>query len=594
MFSSRLAGGHGGMNGPAAERDAAAVRYNALMISAPGSATAAARLLPSGPADAAPPPPPGATPLLSQRSMLMRDSLLNLVGALTLTVASPVVLTTASGGRADDGSCGTWGPLLGDYVLALTMRMWLASLIAAALYARWDDSLPMMQQPPRVLRILRAREILSWLTTMLFVMGNVWVFQSAEVSAGCRASPLYNYAVVLLSFQYLQLFLPLILLFVLLLSVIFCMPLVIRLLVHFNALPRGPQRPAGEAQINSLTTLTYTPGCLPEGDTQCAVCLSEYAEGDALRVLPCPEKHHAYHKACVDEWLRVNASCPVCRAECFPAAPRPSDNSSNSSSDGGGGGRNLTRPVRQLVGAAGRGGGGGGGGTAVDLEAGMGEGGGSGGGGSGGSNSGVGAGSTATSSSGGGGFFGSSGGSSSASNGGGGGGGGGGDVGSSLATAITLQSITGGQRQQLQQAPLGRPPAAYPPAQLESVHAPANTPRAVGGSSSGGTSAAGTTRWTAAPPFSPTSSGRASAPADSALQHISPPPCGERADGFAPKATGLVAGPDSASTGPSGAGAPPIIPHAGAAASLRSAVPSSWRGSGESDSTLLIPPHLEP
>lgn len=44
----------------------------------------------------------------------------------------------------------------------------------------------------------------------------------------------------------------------------------------------------------------------------CCICLAKYADNDELRELACA---HFFHKECVDKWLKINALCPLCKAE---------------------------------------------------------------------------------------------------------------------------------------------------------------------------------------------------------------------------------------------------------------------------------------
>ncbi|XP_021839710.1 putative RING-H2 finger protein ATL21A [Spinacia oleracea] len=47
------------------------------------------------------------------------------------------------------------------------------------------------------------------------------------------------------------------------------------------------------------------------GEKNCPICLGEYLAKDILRTIP--NCGHCFHVDCVDEWLLLNASCPVCR-----------------------------------------------------------------------------------------------------------------------------------------------------------------------------------------------------------------------------------------------------------------------------------------
>lgn len=60
-------------------------------------------------------------------------------------------------------------------------------------------------------------------------------------------------------------------------------------------------------------------GLLLEGDGMCAVCLSEFEEGDEFRTLP--ECMHSFHVPCIDMWLYSHPSCPTCRTDATPRTP---------------------------------------------------------------------------------------------------------------------------------------------------------------------------------------------------------------------------------------------------------------------------------
>ena len=45
-------------------------------------------------------------------------------------------------------------------------------------------------------------------------------------------------------------------------------------------------------------------------DAECCICLCAYEDGSELRELPCG---HHFHCSCVDKWLYINATCPLCK-----------------------------------------------------------------------------------------------------------------------------------------------------------------------------------------------------------------------------------------------------------------------------------------
>ncbi|XP_055901247.1 zinc finger CCCH domain-containing protein 13-like isoform X1 [Biomphalaria glabrata] len=47
-------------------------------------------------------------------------------------------------------------------------------------------------------------------------------------------------------------------------------------------------------------------------EVRCSICLTDFKTGDEKRVLPCV---HSFHVDCADKWLKMNATCPVCRLQ---------------------------------------------------------------------------------------------------------------------------------------------------------------------------------------------------------------------------------------------------------------------------------------
>ncbi|KAH6810116.1 hypothetical protein C2S51_027899 [Perilla frutescens var. frutescens] len=68
-------------------------------------------------------------------------------------------------------------------------------------------------------------------------------------------------------------------------------------------------------QLNLNRVCSYKNQSGDGGDrfgSDCVVCLSRFADGDAVRMLAC---RHVFHKDCFDGWIdHLNFSCPLCRA----------------------------------------------------------------------------------------------------------------------------------------------------------------------------------------------------------------------------------------------------------------------------------------
>ncbi len=52
----------------------------------------------------------------------------------------------------------------------------------------------------------------------------------------------------------------------------------------------------------------------------CVICLSEVEEGEVVRVLRCGHRFHS-GEGCVDRWLKLHNSCPVCKRQAVCSSP---------------------------------------------------------------------------------------------------------------------------------------------------------------------------------------------------------------------------------------------------------------------------------
>ncbi|KAF7238454.1 hypothetical protein EYD10_14890 [Varanus komodoensis] len=67
-------------------------------------------------------------------------------------------------------------------------------------------------------------------------------------------------------------------------------------------------------RLSALKTRRYHPGKPPRSWAHeidsCAICLDRFHKNQCLRVLPCL---HEFHRDCVDPWLLLQQTCPLCK-----------------------------------------------------------------------------------------------------------------------------------------------------------------------------------------------------------------------------------------------------------------------------------------
>ncbi|XP_057871383.1 E3 ubiquitin-protein ligase At1g63170 isoform X1 [Cryptomeria japonica] len=170
-----------------------------------------------------------------------------------------------------------------------------------------------------------------------FVVGNVWIFGGHSSSSD--APNLYRLCIVFLTLSCIGYAMP----FILCATICCCLPCIISLLglredqtqtrgaapEIIGALPKykfkakkstegngskddseNHSESSGEGGI--IAVGTEKERSVSGEDAMCCICLGKYKDDEDLRELPCT---HYFHVECVDKWLKINASCPLCKHE---------------------------------------------------------------------------------------------------------------------------------------------------------------------------------------------------------------------------------------------------------------------------------------
>jgi len=62
--------------------------------------------------------------------------------------------------------------------------------------------------------------------------------------------------------------------------------------------------------IDRIEKFRWEGGVRERDQTSCMVCLANFVDGEEVRKLPCS---HVFHAQCIDEWLRRQTDCPICK-----------------------------------------------------------------------------------------------------------------------------------------------------------------------------------------------------------------------------------------------------------------------------------------
>ncbi|XP_052174074.1 E3 ubiquitin-protein ligase At1g12760-like [Diospyros lotus] len=184
--------------------------------------------------------------------------------------------------------------------------------------------------------VKRLESMNAVISSIWWVFGFYWIVMGGQ--ALLQDSPrLYWLAVVFLAFDVFFVMFCIVIASVVFFALFCCLPVVaavayamtitegaseddIRTLPKYKYRQANPLMSSGNNRKQEPVELIIESGScnsMPElalhpDDSECCICLHQYVEGSELCTLPC--KHH-FHCACISKWLRINATCPLCKLD---------------------------------------------------------------------------------------------------------------------------------------------------------------------------------------------------------------------------------------------------------------------------------------
>ncbi|KAK6252220.1 hypothetical protein QUC31_013940 [Theobroma cacao] len=177
----------------------------------------------------------------------------------------------------------------------------------------------------------RCESVNTMASFLWWIVGFYWVVSGGEYLLQ-NAPRLYWLAVVFLAFDVFFAIFCVVLACLIGIALCCCLPCIIAILYavagqegaseadlsilpkyRFQIINNGGKASVGAGKMVPVETssgyLANERILLPE-DAECCICLSSYEDGADLHALPC---NHHFHSACIVKWLKMNATCPLCK-----------------------------------------------------------------------------------------------------------------------------------------------------------------------------------------------------------------------------------------------------------------------------------------